>query len=478
MIHTSVQTTIHRRPRHPEAGANDQPHRAIPACVLLLALTLSFLGASLPAPSFATEPIPARPATATGDLDDPPAHDCRQGWRRFGVTPGRCRGPDGRSGRLPPWKAARNGVSRGANDPPDAVRGFLDLLQRGSPVNANLPGDDVATAADDLPDASCGATPLATPTSTAPTPGTRAAKANPVDLARLASAAALVRFMASATAVVPRPVPSPTPKRTFTPLDEIELARQAVASEPHSAAMQYNLGLLLDTRKRHKEAISAYEAAVRLDPNHFEAWSRLGLTEGRLRRYPQSVAALKRAVKIKPGDAEAWYNLGVSLNNARRPAEAMQAYRASLKLEPNNPDGWYNLGNAAIELRQYDDAADALQQALVLTPDDASTHYLLGLAEARRGNASAARKQVSILEGLDPGRAARLKAKIGTASATSSPSGTAPGKRPAVRPSRTTPGQPPATSPSRPVPDRRNGTPPDFRRMLEIFKRMPFGGTR
>jgi tetratricopeptide (TPR) repeat protein len=64
-------------------------------------------------------------------------------------------------------------------------------------------------------------------------------------------------------------------------------------------------------------------------------WFDLGLVRQDLRDYPRAADAYRKALAIKPDHAEAALNLGIVLQEAGDPEAAMQAYRTAYRLRPN-----------------------------------------------------------------------------------------------------------------------------------------------
>ena len=63
-------------------------------------------------------------------------------------------------------------------------------------------------------------------------------------------------------------------------------------------------------------------------------WFDLGLVRQDLRDYPGAADAFRKAIEIKPDHAEAALNLGIVLQEAGDPDAAMEAYRTAYRLRP------------------------------------------------------------------------------------------------------------------------------------------------
>jgi len=95
-------------------------------------------------------------------------------------------------------------------------------------------------------------------------------------------------------------------------------------------------------------ARSAYEAALKADPNHLEA--RINL--GRLLHLDGRLAEQNKFIGSRPAEPFLVFNLAVLLEDLGREPEAIIAYREALALDPQFADAHFNLA------RLYERARD------------------------------------------------------------------------------------------------------------------------
>lgn len=60
----------------------------------------------------------------------------------------------------------------------------------------------------------------------------------------------------------------------------------------------------------YSQALTAYEEAVRLDSQIFEAWKGLGLAYYEQQRHAKAIGAYLHALRLRPDDTEGWRALG------------------------------------------------------------------------------------------------------------------------------------------------------------------------
>jgi tetratricopeptide (TPR) repeat protein len=124
------------------------------------------------------------------------------------------------------------------------------------------------------------------------------------------------------------------------------------------------------------EAVEAFQAAIKLDPDLAEAHFRLGLgyealgkTEEAEAEYKQAVASFKKYLEDNENDSEAHYNFGQTYAGLGQYSDAIREYRQATRLKEDDPDIYYDLGLAHTKLAQYDAAAAAFKKSLEIDPN-------------------------------------------------------------------------------------------------------------
>ena len=143
-------------------------------------------------------------------------------------------------------------------------------------------------------------------------------------------------------AAVPQPQTAAAPAAqqadTFVPLDESMAAelRTAAERDPRDSDSRVKLGNLLFDAGRFSEAVTWYEAAL----------------------------------KINPGDANVSTDLGIAYYYTNQPDKALQQFDRSLALDPKHSKTLLNIGVVrAFAKQDLAGAAKAWQQVLEVAPD-------------------------------------------------------------------------------------------------------------
>ena len=84
-------------------------------------------------------------------------------------------------------------------------------------------------------------------------------------------------------------------------LDEaIALFKTSLIIDSIQPISQYNYGMALQKAKEFENALSAYNAAIKLNPNFVQAYNNRGLTHSELKRHEDALADFSRAFELNP----------------------------------------------------------------------------------------------------------------------------------------------------------------------------------
>jgi tetratricopeptide (TPR) repeat protein len=160
----------------------------------------------------------------------------------------------------------------------------------------------------------------------------------------------------------------------------------AVRLKPDTADYHDNLGLALSSMpERMPEAIAEYQTALRLDPQFPNAHVNLGLALASLpSRLPEAIAQYREALRLKPDFWEAHLDLGIAYGKLPdRQADAIAEYQSALKLKPDSVQAHFNLGNALQTNGRLDEALAEYRTGLTLDPDATDVRYELAYTLAK-----------------------------------------------------------------------------------------------
>jgi Tfp pilus assembly protein PilF len=134
-------------------------------------------------------------------------------------------------------------------------------------------------------------------------------------------------------------------------------------------------------RAAAEEAIAHYLAAIKINPDHFEAHCNLAGAFVKQSKLDQAIEHLREAVRINPSSFAALNDLGANLERQLKHEEAIYYYRQALLIEPKNPGIHFNLGVALGNKGKLKEAIEHFSQAINIRPDYGEAHQALKLAQ-------------------------------------------------------------------------------------------------
>jgi Flp pilus assembly protein TadD len=180
----------------------------------------------------------------------------------------------------------------------------------------------------------------------------------------------------------------------------------SVELDPGDSEAWLYLGRTRFNEHKSKEAISAFEQCLKLDPKNGKAEDNLGLSYAALGRKEEAITAYRNAIALLTETATKYagpyLDLGTLLLEQDRPEEALLFLRQAVEISPEWSHMHEQLGKAYLRLDQLKNAQSALEKAVELSPNESSLHYMLGRVYQKEGLSEKARvqfDQANVLQG-------------------------------------------------------------------------------
>lgn len=152
----------------------------------------------------------------------------------------------------------------------------------------------------------------------------------------------------------------------------LEYLTQAINTEPVDAGAYFNRALVYSRSGQAQQAQADYRAALKINPNHFEAQYNLGVVQMRLGDYAGAEESMRIASGLAGGarKSRALHGQGLALNKLGDTARAATAFEAAIRMAPGDIEP--RMALAALE--KDDDAGHAralaaYRKVLDLKPD-------------------------------------------------------------------------------------------------------------
>ena len=148
-------------------------------------------------------------------------------------------------------------------------------------------------------------------------------------------------------------------------LSDIELAARAF----------FSIGYLLYHGNRTEKAISAYDTAIMLKPDFWEAFYNLGIARYDLKQHTEAISNFNKAVELNHNFASAYYNRGIAKSKLDRHESAIADFDKAIALGLNSSQVYSLRASANALLGEYDAAVSDYDKVIELKPDFVEEAY-------------------------------------------------------------------------------------------------------
>lgn len=156
----------------------------------------------------------------------------------------------------------------------------------------------------------------------------------------------------------------------------------------------------------HKDAITAYNKAIELDPLYAMAYNMRGAAYTDLGDFRQAMMDHGKAIDLDPQYAAAFNNRGVAYCQLGNFGQAIMDFDRGMDLDPEFEAIYVNRGNAYYNLGNFTQAIKDFNKAIELNPNNAATYSNRGNAYRDTGNFGPALNDFNRSIALNPNDAA------------------------------------------------------------------------
>jgi tetratricopeptide (TPR) repeat protein len=153
-------------------------------------------------------------------------------------------------------------------------------------------------------------------------------------------------------------------------------AAEAAQNIPKAARKAYDQGVKLQKENQHEKALIAFNQAVDLYPEYFQALTeRASLLMGR-NQLAEAAADFERALRLNDKYVPALRGLGYCQIQQKQFEAAVSNLERAFVMEPKVPLTLLLLGYANLSLGRYEPAQQCLEEALKLGPESAARAHV------------------------------------------------------------------------------------------------------
>lgn len=182
----------------------------------------------------------------------------------------------------------------------------------------------------------------------------------------------------------------------------LEAFQRAIQLAPNMFQAHFNAGNMLVRMNRAAEAEPFYRRALQINPKHVGALNNLGNILMSADKPEMAIPLFEQTIKIAPNFPKAYFNLGHAKARTDHTEDAIPLYREAIKRDPNYVRAWDKLGVALHSNDQVEEAIDAFNHALALQPDLASARFGIATCLQIQGDFEAAHREIRKAIALAP----------------------------------------------------------------------------
>ena len=181
----------------------------------------------------------------------------------------------------------------------------------------------------------------------------------------------------------------------------IDAFNAALAIEPNHYEVLHYLGMIYAEDSSWNKAVEVYNRSLAFKPDNIEVLYSLGVVYFKLNQWEDALTPLQKVVSLSPQHARGYEVLGKVYVKLRQYTKAVEILNKAIALKPNAAGNYNELGNAHLNLKAYDDAITNFKKAIEIGPPDfAEPHFGLGTAYLRSGNQQKSREEMQIYQTL------------------------------------------------------------------------------
>lgn len=143
---------------------------------------------------------------------------------------------------------------------------------------------------------------------------------------------------------------------------------------------QFEQALALHQSGQLAHAQAGYEALLRMQPEHADAWHLLGVVALQSGQLQQALECIGRAIRLQPQQAGFYINLGNVQKALQQPEAALASFEQAIALQSDLADAYALRAITLLELQRLDAALACLDQFIALQPGAAQAYYYRGIA--------------------------------------------------------------------------------------------------
>lgn len=149
-------------------------------------------------------------------------------------------------------------------------------------------------------------------------------------------------------------------------------------------------------------AIENFNEAIRIDPNHAEAYQYRGAAYAKMEDWDTAIENYNEAIKFDPGYALAYYNRGIAYSEKGEWDAAIENFDKAIRFDPDYLQTYSIRGWIYLQKKEYDRAITDFDHVIQLDPGYVSAYNYRGYANYLKCNYEQAAADFEAVLRIDP----------------------------------------------------------------------------
>ena len=168
--------------------------------------------------------------------------------------------------------------------------------------------------------------------------------------------------------------------KSYIAMEEFELAAEAlekITEFEENKEIWLSIGNIYAELEYTDQAKDAFNSAIEIDEEYFEAFKALGEVLYNTEFYDEAIAPLEAASNAFPEDDDLWKKLGKCYHKTGKLESAIEKYKQMVIDQPDNKTAYMNLAGAYRETNQNEEALKVLKDLKAIDQDNPKVYLRL-----------------------------------------------------------------------------------------------------
>jgi len=144
----------------------------------------------------------------------------------------------------------------------------------------------------------------------------------------------------------------------------VESSESKLTNPNYTRDKMYKKGISLMADEKMEDAVTAFEAAIQIDPGHVDSILKLGYARFHMGDFAGAMEAYNKVHEIDVTNSEAWNLKGLIYYRQKNYEKALECVEKSIEINPTDGMSWYNKACYNSLLNNIPESIEALKRSI------------------------------------------------------------------------------------------------------------------